>query len=118
MTMKKSETITTGAGWISTALFLALSVGLGITQWAAIFDWAESALNLPWVVSASLAAVSGFFPLLGNISGTLGAINLRGWPWWAAVLLFFGSWIFYWVILIPIGRLAQLAEHFEKGKES
>lgn len=98
------------------ALFVALYLGLGITQWVAIFDWVDSTFNLPWIVSVSLAGASGFFPLLGNICGTLGAINVWGWPWWAAILLFFGSWIFYWAILLLLGGLTQLAERIEKGK--
>ena len=103
--MSKSENLAGAAGCVSAGIGGALFVGLGIAQWMAIYAWVDMTFELPWIIAGAVTGFVGFLPIIGNICGTIGAMNAWHWPWWAAVLLFFGSWIFYWIVSILMAFL-------------
>jgi hypothetical protein len=108
--MKRSETAESVSGCLGIGIGLGLFMGLGVAQWMAIYAWVEKTLDMPWIISGGLTLLVSFLPIIGNICGTLGAINAWDWPWWAAVLLFFGTWVAYLPILLLASATSSLVE--------
>jgi hypothetical protein len=82
--------------------------GIGLVQLFATMDGLEEWLGLPGFLAAIGGLVLGFLPLIGTILGFVGAIDVWGWEWWQAALLFFGSFIFFIVFATGAGILEFL----------
>jgi hypothetical protein len=50
------------------------------------YEW----LGWHWIIAAPLSAILAYFPLLGTISGVMGAHYGWHWGWGASFALFFG----------------------------
>jgi hypothetical protein len=99
-------------GKIMQGLIVIGYIGLGIVQWFAMVDgiahWTGMSTFFAGVVSFFLAGI----PLLGTILGFIGAIEVWGWAWWQAGLLFFGTF----GVIIALGGAAIIGEALQNRR--
>lgn len=84
-------------------------LGVGVVQLFAVMDGLEHWLGLPGFIAGILGLFLAYFPIVGTIMGFIGAIDVWGWEWWQAALLFFGSFILFAVFAGGAGILEALA---------
>ena len=73
---------------------------VGIVSVFALIQGIEAWLDVPSFVAVLIAIVVGFFPLIGGIASLIATIDVWGWPWWQAVVVF---------ILLPYGLFGAAA---------
>ena len=84
----------------------ALFIGVGFIQFFAIIAGIKAWLGFPTILAVLVALLTTYFPVVGQALGVYGAINVWHWPWWLAVILFFGTLIF----VFAAGGLAVILE--------
>ncbi len=89
--------------------FLAY-LALGIVQIAATCAGLQAWLGLNLFLALLVALFLGYLPLIGTVLGFFGAMNVWGWEWWQAGLLFFGGL----VTVLALGGLASLGKIFSR----
>lgn len=72
---------------------------LGVFQFFAIYDFFHKAWQWPLLLALLAGTVIAYVPVLGSLCGMFAAVNVWGWEWWQAVLLFF------WPALFSAGRI-------------
>src|SRR5688572_24982236 len=80
-------------------------LGVGVVQLFAIMDGLEHWLGLPGFIAGIGGLFLAYIPIVGTIVGFIGAIDVWGWEWWQAALLFFGSFAVCIVIAVGAGAL-------------
>ena len=73
--------------------------GLGIIQWWATIDGLEYWFDISGFMAFILSGFIAYIPLIGTIAGFKGAMDVWGWDFMEAALLFFG----------PFGVIAVVA---------
>lgn len=76
---------------------------LGFIQGDAIDDGLTEWLGMGFFTSLIVGHFLGYVPVVGSIIGVVGAVDIWGWHWYWAVLLFFG-WAAVLVVLYVQGR--------------
>lgn len=64
-------------------------IGIGVVQFVAILHGLDVWFDFPNVVDFLIAMALAWFPLVGSICGMVGAVDVWGWTWYGAALLFF-----------------------------
>lgn len=106
------EVVKEGTKSILSTVAILSYFGVGIIQIVAIFTFFTGYLNwwfLPSLVSSIFVA---YIPIIGGIVGALAAIEVWGWTWYFAVLLFF----FPIVLFIFASGLMGLVSLFGKNR--
>lgn len=106
------EVVKEGTKSILSTVAILSYFGIGIIQIAAIFIFFTGYLNwwfLPSLVSSIFVA---YIPIIGGIVGALAAIEVWGWTWYFAVLLFF----FPIVLFVFASGLMGLVSLFGKNR--
>jgi hypothetical protein len=93
------------------ALGCIVTAGLGLFQFAAIMAELVDGIGLHWIIAGPAAMLLASVPLVGTILGIFGAVNVWGWAWWQAALLFFG-WFAFAAAAGGVAGLAGLAQSF------
>jgi hypothetical protein len=75
---------------IAAAVFPVAYFLLGLYQLGATYAGLSEWLGWHWIIAAPLSAILAYFPLLGTISGVMGAHYGWHWGWGASFALFFG----------------------------
>ena len=86
------------AGMLGTVLAIGYFV-LGIIQWWATIDGLEYWFDISGFMAFILSGFIAYIPLIGTIAGFKGAMDVWGWDFMEAALLFFG----------PFGVIAVVA---------
>jgi hypothetical protein len=86
------------AGMLGTVLAIGY-FGLGIIQWWATIDGLEYWFDISGFMAFILSGFIAYIPLIGTIAGFKGAMDVWGWDFMEAALLFFG----------PFGVIAVVA---------
>ena len=86
------------AGMLGTILAIGY-FGLGIIQWWATIDGLEYWFDISGFMAFILSGFIAYIPLIGTIAGFKGAMDVWGWDFMEAALLFFG----------PFGAIAVVA---------
>ena len=86
------------AGMLGTVLAIGY-FGLGIIQWWATIDGLEYWFDISGFMAFILSGFIAYIPLIGTIAGFKGAMDVWGWDFMEAALLFFG----------PFGAIAVVA---------
>jgi len=86
------------AGFLGTILALGY-FGLGLIQWWATIDGLEYWFDISGFMAFILSGFIAYIPLIGTIAGFKGAMDVWGWDFMEAALLFFG----------PFGVIAVVA---------
>lgn len=76
---------------------------MGTVQLFATYDFFRYHWHWHWLLSVLVTGVLGYFPFLGSISGSLGAIYVWHWVWWKAGLLFY-----WWPCIFLVSSLGVL----------
>ncbi len=76
-----------GMGCIIAAAWVALC----LLQIVFVSDYVQHALHLSAWPSAFIGFFLAFVPIVGNLLAFLDAVDLRGWPIWAAAVVFFAA---------------------------
>jgi hypothetical protein len=63
-------------------------VGLGIAQFFAIMEGLGTWLGVPWVISLVITFFLAYMPIIGTVTGIMGAIKGWGWTYPGAILFF------------------------------
>lgn len=87
----------------------------GLVQWAATFAGLEAWLHIPWWISGPVGFTVGGFPIIGTVTGVMGAIKGWGWSLWGAIALFGWPYALYLVIGLG-GGLADLGARLFRRK--
>jgi len=77
------------AGILGTILAIGY-LGLGLVQWWATIDGLEYWFDISGFVAFILSGFIAYIPLIGTIAGFKGAMDVWGWGFMEAALLFFG----------------------------
>jgi len=87
---------------------------MGIVQFFAIMQGIESWWGWHWFISGIVALIIAGIPIIGTITGIMGAI--KGWDWstTAAILLFCWPYILYGIFfLMPSRLLEKIDQHLD-----
>lgn len=76
------------------AIGFIVYIVVGLFQLSAIMAGLESWWGVHWIISAPIAFIVSYIPLIGSIVGMVGAMDVWRWEWWQAGLLFFGGLVF------------------------
>ncbi|MGK4231501.1 hypothetical protein ACK2MR_10165 [Providencia hangzhouensis] len=92
---------------IFTAVYWVLNIIQVIAVIAGFHEW------LGWniVISIILAAIIGWFPLIGTFMGVMGAVEGWGWEYWQAILLF----IWPLILVFFFGALSTVTDKFSRN---
>jgi hypothetical protein len=85
------------------ALGILVCTLVGLVQFLATWDGVTYGLGIHSVLGFLLALLLGAFPIVGALTGIYGSIVVWNWPWWQAVLLFFGLQM---IAMLAIGAAA------------
>ena len=100
------ELLKTGTIVLTWILFIVI----GFIQLFAIASGIKVWLEIESTAIAFLIAIlTTFIPIVGNILGILGAIQVWGWSFLLAISLFFGWAIFYLLMSLSIGIICLCA---------
>ena len=81
-------------------LFYPCFLVLGIVQWFAIVDGLSYWFDISGIIAYVISFFVAYIPIIGTIAGIIGALDVWGWSWINAGLLFFGPLIF--VIILSL----------------
>jgi hypothetical protein len=84
-------------------------LGVGLVQLFATMDGLEHWLGLPGFLAGIGAFILAYIPIVGTIFGFIGAVDVWGWEWWQAALLFFGAFIVFIAFTAGAGVLETWA---------
>ena len=79
-------------------LTLALTFAVWMAQVIAIADGFAVWLGVPPVLTYLVALIFGWIPPFGSAIGFFAAIDVWGWSWLGAFIVFFGIYIWYLVL--------------------
>ena len=96
------------AGFLGTILAIGY-FGLGLIQWWAIIDGLEYWFDISGVIVFILSGFIAYIPLIGTIAGFKGAMDVWGWDFLQAALLFFGPFIAIVIISVIGGVLDKVS---------
>lgn len=80
-------------------IFIATYLIVSLLQFVASLDGIMYFFGLHWIFSIFAALLLLFIPAIGPLAGVYGAVQVWGWPVWAALLLFFWPYIMYGIML-------------------
>jgi hypothetical protein len=91
-------------------VFMLCVFVLGLIRCVVIKDGLEIWLNFHWIIAAPLAFILACIPIIGDVIAVYGAVEVRGWSWLAALVVFFGYLIpryspslqFWYILLFPL----------------
>lgn len=83
--------------------------GVGVIQLAAVMAGLESWWGVNAFLAFIIALITAYIPLLGQVVGMFGAMDVWGWEWWQAAGLFFGSLI----VAIALGGMMSIVGWFQ-----
>ena len=96
------------AGFLSTILAIGY-FGLGLIQWWATIDGLEYWFDISGFIAFILSGFIAYIPLIGTIAGFKGAMDVWGWDFIQAALLFFGPFIAIVIISVIGGVLDKVS---------
>ncbi len=70
-----------------------------LLQFVAALDGIMHFFGLHWIFAIFAAFLLALIPAVGPLAGVYGAVQVWGWPAWAAILLFFWPYVLYAVML-------------------
>ena len=91
------------------SIFSIAYFALGIVQWWATIDGLEYWFDISGFMAFLLSGFIAYIPLIGTIAGFKGAMDVWGWSFMEAGLLFFGPFIAIIVIAILGGVLDKFS---------
>ena len=91
------------------SIFSIAYFALGIVQWWATIDGLEYWFDISGFMAFLLSGFIAYIPLIGTIAGFKGAMDVWGWSFMEAGLLFFGPFIAIVVIAILGGVLDKFS---------
>lgn len=106
------EVVKEGTKSILSTVAILSYFGIGIIQIAAIFIFFTGYLNWWFLPSLASSIFVAYIPIIGGIVGALAAIEVWGWTWYFAVLLFF----FPIVLFVFASGLMGLVSLFGKNR--
>lgn len=90
-------------------LFYLGFLGVGLVQWAAIFDFFHEGWGWWYIPSLLIAGFVAYIPLIGSVLGFYAAYDI--WEWSA----FWSFLLFFWpLVLMTVALLGALIESFSK----
>ena len=87
------------------AIFAVGYFAIGILQWFATIDGLEHWFGISGFFAFILSGFIAYIPLVGTIAGFKGAMDVWGWDFMEAALLFFGP---FGVIAVVVTDTAQV----------
>ena len=91
------------------SIFPIAYFALGIVQWWATIDGLEYWFDISGFLAFLLSGFIAYIPFIGTIAGFKGAMDVWGWSFMEAGLLFFGPFIAIVVIAILGGVLDKFS---------
>lgn len=98
-------------------LFCITYIVLGLVQLAAIIAGLKYWLEWPFIIRAFIGMPLSYIPIIGQIIGTMGAVVGWDWSYPAAILIFFGPYIFYLGIFFLFLAVDKTKEHISSNRE-
>ncbi len=90
------------------AIPVLLYLALGLFQWFAVVDGIRHWLDIGAFFAIVIAFFVSWMPLVGTISGVLGAHYAWQWSWFSALALFFGPQVVMLIIVFAIAGFEKM----------
>lgn len=85
------------------AVIFLIYFGMGVAQFFAIIAGVQEWWGIHWAFSGFIALVLAGLPIIGTITGIMGAVNAWDWSYTAAILFFCWPYAIYILVAIFFG---------------